>query len=161
MLRTFFAAAFAWLALGSAAHAQQQQVDPQRLTIAQDIMVLLEAQSTLEGMFTDLTPLMATGITQELRLSRTEGERLTQILTEEMRAEVPALIQSMANAYAGNLSLEHLQEIRAFMQSPAGQAMNGAQNAMEQELEGVGQEMGMRVALRALTRFQQEREARR
>ncbi|MES1198796.1 MAG: DUF2059 domain-containing protein [Pseudomonadota bacterium] len=147
--------AAAALAFAPVAHAD----DASRLALARDVVTLMDVSTTVNDMFSQLSPMVAAQAAQEMHLSATEQARLSEILTEEFHNATPQLMDSVAQVYAHNITEEQLGQIRDFLHSPAGHAMIASQGAMQGELEREGQTIGMQVAARALQRLAAERSA--
>jgi len=95
-----------------------------------------------------------------MRLTPVQTARLGEIVAEEFRAETPALVAEMAGVYAQRMDEAQLREVVTFLRSPAGASFLQAQNDAQTELENIGQLGGMRVGVRAVTRFMQENQRR-
>lgn len=147
------ALALATVVGAGAAHAQ----DARKAELGREIVQLLEVEETIGQLFTTMSPMLATGMARELRLSSSEEARLGELLNEELRNAMPEVMTSAANMYSERLSEQELTEIVTFLRSPSGRAMMESQKNAEEEMARVGQMLGMRVALQALTRLNAER----
>lgn len=157
MIRTFAFALAIVVAAWTPAHAQQQT---ERQRLAQDVMQLMEIEKTLGDFFVTMSPMIASGMATEMRLTPSQAARLGEIVAEEFRTETPALVTEMAEVYAQRMDETQLQEVVTFLRSPAGVAFLQAQKDAQVELENIGQLGGMRVGVRAVTRFMQENQRR-
>lgn len=153
MRARLWAAAFSVLALTMTAEAHAQD---ERAALAREAVQLLEVASTFEQMMVDLSPVVAEGMANQLRLSPSETQRLQQILAEEFRASTPEMVSGIADVYAG-LTEPQLRELVAFLRSPSGRAFVDMQNSAQSALDQLGERVGEQVGLRALQRLEQER----
>lgn len=131
--------------------------DAGRVAKARELIRLMEVEEPVHEMFETMSPMIAATAARDLRLSRSEEARLGELLAEEFRNAAPELIGAVAGIYANGMTDQHLDDTIAFMNSPAGQAWVDTQRNADAELERVGQTLGMRVALQAMTRFSNER----
>ncbi len=152
-LRGALAAVVFTVAMWGQASAQEAE----RVALARELLGLMQVEETITGLFDSMSPLMAAGMAQELRLSASESARLGEILAQEFRGAGPEILSEIAEIYAQRLSEQELRDSVAFLRSPSGQALIRGQSEAEAELERVGQVIGMRVALQAMTRFNAER----
>lgn len=152
-----FAAALAALALTFGPEAQAQEAE--RTALAREAVELLEVGATFEQMMVDLSPVVAEGMANQLRLNTAETLRLQQILVEEFRASTPEMVEGIANIYATGLTEPQLQELVVFLRSPTGRTFVDIQNSAQSALDELGARVGEQVGLRALERLQQERGA--
>lgn len=151
------AAALAALTLTVAPPAGAQEAD--RAALAREAVQLLEVAATFEQMMVDLSPILADGMANQLRLSRGDTERLQQILAEEFRASTPEMVEGIAGVYASGLSEPQLRELVTFLRSPTGREFVDIQNSAQSALDQLGERVGEQVGLRALQRLEQERGA--
>jgi hypothetical protein len=153
--KTLLAAAlFALVATaGSAAHAQ----DANRLSMARELMGLMRIENLLSDFFTQMSPMVASAMARELRLTASEEARMGELVAEEFRAATPGLAEEMAQVYAMRMSEQQLHETVAFLRSPSGAAFLQTQFDAQTELERIGGAAGMRVGAQAFTRFNAER----
>ncbi|MGE0741279.1 MAG: DUF2059 domain-containing protein [Hyphomonadaceae bacterium] len=144
----------AGLMFGGQASAQDRQAQ------ARELLQVMDVETTVIELFSAMAPMMAASVSQEMRLTPAEQARLGELLDEEFRNATPELMTQLATIYANSLSENELSQILGFLRSPAGAALIRSQENAETELERVGQVLGMRVALTAITRLNQERAAR-
>jgi len=149
--------AFAAVAVAVAMWGQASAQETDRVALARELLALMQVEETISELFDTMSPMMAASVAQEMRLTASERARLGEILAEEFRGAGPEILREVSNVYAQRLTEQELCEIIAFLRSPSGQALLRGQAEAETELERVGQVIGMRVALQALTRFNQER----
>lgn len=152
-----FRGALAAIAVAAVMWGQASAQEAERLAQARELLTLMQVDETISDLFDTMSPMMAASVAQEMRLSASERARLGEILAEEFRAAGPEILGEVSNIYAQRLNEQEMREIITFLRSPSGQALQRTQNEAEGELERVGQVIGMRVALQALTRFNQER----
>jgi hypothetical protein len=137
---------------GAPAWAQDE-----RAALAREAVTLMQMEEAIQVMFDTMSPMMAASMGPELRLSVSEQARLGEILAEEFRSATPEFVDRLAGVYANNMSEQQLRDVVTFLRSPAGVAWMQTQNNAERELERIGQEVGMRVAVQAITRLNAER----
>jgi hypothetical protein len=135
--------------------ALAQQVD--RVSLSRELVTLTRLERAIDVMYDSLGPLVSDNAAQQLHLSAPESQRFGQIMTEELRASTPELVEVIARFYAENMSEQQLQETVTFLRSPAGQAFAGLQDNSRTELQRAAQSIGLRVAARSLERFARER----
>jgi hypothetical protein len=68
-------------------------------------------------------------------------------LVARARREAPLLVDSVATAWAGRLSLADLQDMVRFYESPLGQRYASAEVDVDLQTTGLAQRWGMRLAL--------------
>ncbi|MEZ6022644.1 MAG: DUF2059 domain-containing protein [Hyphomonadaceae bacterium] len=141
---------------GAAATPAAAQEDP-RGALAVEVVELLDAEATVAEMFDNMAPMMAASMGPELQLSQADQARLSVILNEELRAAAPEFSRRLAGVYAEHMTEMQLRETIAFLRSPSGAALISTQNTAQRQLEAIGQEIGVRVALQSLMRLHQER----
>jgi hypothetical protein len=150
------------LALGLAAGLGVQPAsadEASRLRLANEVVAAMDVTETINGLFDTMSPMIASQAASEMRLTRSEEARLAELLSEEFRVATPDLLAAVARVYADNVSEQHLEQIRDFLRSPAGQAMSANQGQVQSAMEREGQTIGIQVASRALGRFASERQA--
>ena len=153
MRKLVAAAVFAMALMGGQAAAQEDQ----RTALAREVVTLMDIEEVLNGMFDAMSPMMAASMGPELNLTVAEQARLGELLAEEFRNAAPEFATRMAGVYAGAMSEAHLRDVVGFLRSPAGAAWLETQTAAERQLEMIGQDIGMRVAVQAMTRLNAER----
>lgn len=158
--QTVVAAILIGLAAWSGSGAASAQTGDPKAALARDMVVAMDLEGTVRGMFETMAPMVAAGAAQELRLSGSEQARFAEILSEEFQSASPEFVQALVQVYADNLSEQELRDIVTFLRSPSGQAMRRVEARAKGELERAGQTIGMRVALQAMVRFNEERSRR-
>ncbi|MEZ5960521.1 MAG: DUF2059 domain-containing protein [Hyphomonadaceae bacterium] len=157
MVRAFALALALALAAWTPAHAQQQS---ERQRLAQELVQLMDMEKTLGDFFVTMSPMVASSMATEMRLTPVQTARLGEIVAEEFRAETPVLVGEMAAVYAQRMDEPQLREVVTFLRSPAGVVFMQSQRDAQAELENIGQLGGMRVGVRAITRLLQESQQR-
>jgi hypothetical protein len=125
--------------------------------LARELVQAMDMESTIGDLFDAMSPMMAASMGQELHLSASEQARLGEILAEEFRAAAPDFTGRIVGLYAENLTEQQMRDTIAFLRSPSGQAWLQTENTAQSQLERIGQEVGMRVAMQSLLRFNRER----
>ena len=151
------AAAFALASVGSGQAAAQ---DAARAELARELMGIMQIETLLSELFTQMAPMAATGMARDLSLSPSQEARLGELIAEEFRAATPGMVEEMARVYSELLSEEQLRETVAFRRTPSGALFIETQFLAQEELERIGAMAGMRAGLQALTRLQAEMSAR-
>ncbi len=156
MVRIFALAFVLVVAAWTPAHAQEQT---ERQRLAHEVMQSMEMERVLSEFFATMAPVVASGMANEIRLTPVQTARLSVIVAEEFGAETATMVGRMVDVYAERMTEEQLRETVAFLRSPSGAAFLQTQTDAQAELERIGQEGGMRVGVRAITRLMQENEA--
>lgn len=157
MVRAWFGAAMAWLAMSGAALAQAPSEE--RMVIAREVMLLAGGESAFTGMIDAMRPM----IMQDMRnrgVSESMTQRAWQIMVEEFAKEAPQFVELGAIAYAGAFTDEELRAIAEFYRTPAGRAMVDHQTeiagAMARAGGIIGAEVGARVSARLMDEPQRD-----
>ena len=155
MLRTVLAALTLAAVIVSPAAAQESE----RGELASEVTSLLGMETLLSGFFDSMSPMIASGMANDLDLTPVQTARLAELVAEEFRAATPAMVAEMSAVYAERMSETELRETIGFLRSPSGAAFLQTQIDAQGELERIGQLAGMRVGVQALTRLTQESRA--
>lgn len=145
------------LAMTMAAPARAD--DASRLSIAHEVVDLMNVRQTVEDMFQQSSPMFAAQVGQEMHLSQPEQSRVGALFAEELHNSVPQLMDRVAAVYAQNVTEDQLTQIRDFLKTPAGHSMLATEGVMQQQLQHEGETIGIQVAGRVLQRFGAERQA--
>ncbi len=136
--------------------AAQTQASPAQTELANRVVDLMDLDEAITGMFDAMSPMMAASMGQELHLDSVRQARLSVLLAEEFRSATPEFMTRLAAVYATSLSEQQMRDTIAFLESPSGQAWLDTENRAQGQLEQMGQEIGMRVALQAMVRLNAE-----
>lgn len=126
-------------AVAQPAPASTTQVDPARLAAARELMSLImppaQREAMTNAMIGGVMANMTAGISNSANLeaafaaqpaARAVWDRFIarqmQLATDDLQAEMPALIEVMAKAYARRFTLDQMADISAFFGTPTGQA---------------------------------------
>lgn len=150
MDRFFIVIAALVMALAPPARAD----DASRLAVAREVVALAGTSDQFNHMIGVMEPIFVATIRSSYPPD--QAVRLGQLFTEESRAEIPALLEQTATAYAAALSEEDLVDLRDFYRSHAGQAYVHALPAMSAAMEQYGAAAGRACAARALQRLRDE-----
>ena len=139
-----FAALLAGPALGQ---SQNAPTDPAVLAEARKLMGAIKA----EELMTRIMPMINVMIGQMMiKANPGEGAKIKQALDElfmpEFKAQLPTFVDEMAKLYARHYTLEDLQQLNAFYQSPVGQKVVRETPQLSQEGMILGQLWGRRMA---------------
>lgn len=147
--------------------AAQVAAPPTPIEDARAIIIAGSTEKTLDYMFTQLVPIMESGFlgqigqiaggTELIKLIDAKypggqaafGKRFGELIMLNFKAAYPAMLDQAAQQYVAEISPADLATIRAFMESPAGQAMSLAQPKMQQKLSLSGQEIGRKAGEKA------------
>jgi hypothetical protein len=127
---------------------------PARIAAAAKVVESSGGTATMESLLGVMTP----QILAELRRTNPRiGEEALQIigkmLTDEMRASLPQLMEAQAYIYATRFSLEELQELVRFYESPIGKRLVTETPALARDSVQAGQAWGMASAKKALEKI--------
>ena len=150
----------AWAAamvLGAALTGAAAAAEAGETALARELVQVMDVEATVSELFDVMSPMMAASVAQELRLTQSEQARLGEILAEEFRAAAPDFTSRIVALYADSLDEQQMRDTIAFLRSPSGQAWLNTQNAAKSQLERIGQEVGMQVAMQSIVRLNRER----
>lgn len=153
-IRTWIAAAAVWAFFGAAA---AQEPPAQELTLAREIITLGKSVDMMNTMMGTMRPALIDQYRSQ-GLSQDAAERLVEIFLEEFADEHDAIIELAAIAYAERFTEQQLIDVRDFLASPSGRAWSDAAPEMTEAMSRAGMIIGEEVGVRAVRRFQQERE---
>lgn len=122
------------LCLASTAVAQEQsQIDAARAYVETPVQ-----QKLLEDMFSPAGIMAQMGLTGG-RLSSEQQTIIAEIVSEELQALKPEIVDAMVNGMARNFSLEEIEALTAFYSSPVGaSAMSKMNPFMQQTMAELG-----------------------
>jgi hypothetical protein len=147
--------AFAVTALaGTTASAQDARAE-----LAREAMQLMQVERILGEFFSQMSPMVATGMARDLNLGPTEEARMAELVAEEFRLASPAMVEEMGRVYAERMTEQELRETVTFLRTPSGAAFLRTQFDAQGELQRIGAMAGMRVGLQAMQRLEAERAA--
>jgi hypothetical protein len=139
------------LGIGIALPAAAQNITPESLASARELMTLSRSDKFLDQAITTMMPQIA----QLLEKANPEkGAVIRSILEEyvlpEMRSSIPDAVDDIAEVYARNFTQDELNEVIAFYKTPVGQKFLDRMPGIMNELNAIGQAWGQRIAIKAL-----------
>lgn len=138
------------LVLAGAARAD----DASRLAVAREVVQLSGAEQQVHRMIDVMEPVFVNSIRSTY--PQDQAQRLGRLFVEELNAEIPALLEDAAAAYAQALSEEDLIAMREFYRSPAGQHMVQSLPVVSAALQRAGGAAGQAAGQRAVQRLQDD-----
>ena len=143
---------------------------------ARAILVANDVEKTLDGMFTQMLPMMESSYLGQL--GQTEagaeilkqvsekypggqaafGKRFGELMMASIRAEMPDMIEQTAQQYVVEIPPADLVAIRRFLESRAGKSMTAAQPKIQQKLSAIGEGIGAKAAMQASMQLMVEAE---
>ncbi len=147
------------VSVAGAGAARAQSPAPGSLQTATKLVEAMKMDGTLDRMFRQITPLVATSILSAIGQSaqapaslkaKISNDKLrtqaTAIMSEEVlkqyRARYPELLQAVAKTYAARFSEVDLSAALAFYMTPTGQRMIEAQPLLQAEMSEQGKIIG-------------------
>jgi hypothetical protein len=137
----------------SAAFAQDATatVDPAKVAVATKI---LEETHTLDNMNvaldTMIGPLIKIVKQQAPNLSDEQLKMITDMLLEEMRSGLPKMLALNAQIYASHFTLDELEAVESFYETPAGKKVIAETPNIVKEVIPLGMAWGRQAAQQAL-----------
>lgn len=140
-----------------AAMPQPPNIDPERLALAQKILEETQSQNNMSAALDTLMPsLVAAFRRQSPNLPEETYKLVEQMLSEELRKELPQMTTINAQIYANHFTLDELKAIDAFYQSPAGQKIVSETPKIFQETAPLGMLWGRHAAQAAMQRVMEQ-----
>ncbi len=125
---------------------------PERREAALALAEQINGGSMMAQMVTAMRDSLVQAITTADQSREQVAAILDEVLLPEIRGRSSELVAAIAEIWAANLSVEDLQELRAFYASPLGQRVLASMPAIAQQSAQAGVAWGQRVATEALTR---------
>jgi hypothetical protein len=136
---------------------QLPNVDPERLALAQKILAETHTQENMSAMIDTMLPTIVAGFRrQSPNLPEDTYKMIGQMLTDEMRKELPPFVQASAQIYANHFTLDDLKALDAFYQTPAGQKVVSETPKIFQETMPLGRIWGREAAQAAMQRVMEQ-----
>jgi hypothetical protein len=132
---------------------QLPNVDPERLALAQKILEETHNQDNMSAALDTMMPAMLTVFRrQSPNLPEETYKLVEQMLSDEMRKELPQMTTINAQIYANHFTLDELKAIDAFYQTPAGQKIVSEAPKIFRETVPLGALWGRQAAQAAMQR---------
>ena len=143
---------------------------------ARAILIANDVEKTLDGMFTQILPMMESSYLGQL--GQTEagaeilkqvrekypggqaafGKRFAELMMASIRTEIPNMIEQTAQQYVLEIPPAELVAIRRFLEASAGKSMTAAQPKIQQKLSVIGEGIGAKAAVQASMQLMVEAE---
>ena len=151
-----FAAYLVAAALVPAA-ATAQDADPQAIALGTELVDLAGAKSMMTQMMNQIEPALTKLVAQANPGKEAEAlEVMQKFVIPRIESSVPDLVQECARLYAKHFSTDDLGQMIAFYKSPVGQKLVAEQPKMMQEMAGVAQAWGQRIAVESMKAYGDE-----
>jgi uncharacterized protein len=132
---------------------QLPNVDPNRLALAQKILEETHNQDNMSAALDTMMPAMLAAFRrQSPNLPEETYKLVEQMLSDEMRKELPQMTIINAQIYANHFTLDELKAIDAFYQTPAGQKIMSETPKIFRETVPFGALWGRQAAQAAMQR---------
>ena len=119
------------------ATADQTPIDPARLALARKLLDMQMSQMNLPSVLKSLDQQMLSQVMSQSPNANPAMQRRLETAVEKAQASImPQMMDSMATAFARNLSQQELQDSVAFYSSPSGQAILHKMPAIMGEVVG-------------------------
>lgn len=135
---------------GAPALAQESR----ELELAHRIIQLSEVERPMLEMIDSLGPIVAQPLRADGGFTEEDIDQFVSIFREEFLAELPALLDIVAQTYARRFSASEMEQVIAFLETPVGRRWAELQTEMMQDIEAEALAIGERVGQRTVTRFQ-------
>jgi len=129
-------------AAGAAEPDDATLAEARRLIEITDVAKLVAPM--IDTMMSNLTALMVQLNPEQGQLAK---DLMDQYLTPELRRRIPEMLDASAGAYARHFTLEELQQITAFYETPVGRKVVSAMPALMSEMMALGEAWGEQVAV--------------
>ena len=151
---TFGLAAFCFCSSALAQDATTPPPDPAKVAVATRILEATHATDNMMAvMDTMIAPMVQSIKTQNPSLPDDQIKMISDMLTEELHKLVPQGVALNAQVYASHFTLEELNAIAAFYQTPVGQKIITEQPKIVKEVLPIGMAWGRQAAEQVLTRI--------
>jgi hypothetical protein len=128
--------------------------DPEKIAIATKILEKTHAVDNMTSvMDTMIAPMIQNIKRQSPAIPDDQLKLIAGMLTEELHKLVPQAIALNAQVYANHFTLEELNAIEAFYETPLGQKIVTEQPKIVKEVFPIGLAWGRQAAQEALTRI--------
>ncbi len=136
---------------------QLPNVDPDRLALAQKILEETHTQDNMSAALDAMMPAMLGAFRRQSPNLPDETYKLVeQMLSDEMRKQLPQLTTINAQTYANHFTLDELKAIDAFYQTPAGQKIVSETPKIIRETAPLGMLWGRQAAQAAMQRVMEQ-----
>jgi hypothetical protein len=147
-------AAFCFCSSALAQEADAPPPDPAKMAVATRILeethALDNMNSTLDAM---IAPLIRNIKQQSPAIPDEQLKVISDMLAEELRKKFPQIMALNAQIYASHFTLDELNAIEAFYQTPAGQKIVGETPKIMKEVLPIALAWGRQAAQEALARI--------
>jgi uncharacterized protein len=143
--------AFAQDAVPAPSAPQTSSADPEKITVATKILEETHTQNTMTALLNLMTPQMLAGIKQQMpTISEDTLKLISQMLPDEMKAELPKLVTMEAEVYASHFTLAELKALDAFYQTEVGQKVISETPKILRETVPLGMVWGRQAGMTAM-----------